>query len=165
VKVASDIIISSASFGGAPINGGVDVQGATGSILNNRVITHPAGIGVSAGVGIAVPSNSTVIGNSVENFSIGIWPLGDSNTITSNQVILAGSAIVISASDNVVENNLLFTNTQGGAGVSFDCTATSNTVIKNIINDSFSGIVDAPATNMITPNSFSNVTNVISGTC
>jgi hypothetical protein len=165
VNIISNAIISSSSFSGKPAFGGIDIQGAAGSILNNRVITHPAPAGVSAGAGIAFPSNSMVTGNTVENFSVGIWSLGSSNTIKSNQVSLAGSAIVISASNNVVENNFLFTNLNGAAGISFNCTGTGNTVIHNFINDADWGIVDIHGTNTVTPNSFSNVANAISGPC
>jgi hypothetical protein len=128
-------------------------------------MTHPAPAGISAGVGIAVPSNSTITGNTVENFTVGIWSLGTHNAIESNQVSLAGSAVVISASNNLVENNSLFTNLKDGAGISFNCTGTGNAVIHNFINDAYWGIVDIHGTNTITPNSFSNVRNVISGPC
>ncbi len=165
VNITSNSVISSTSFSGTPVYGGIDVQGSTGSILYNRVITHPAPAGVSAGVGIAFPANSTVTGNTVENFTVGIWSLGTSNTIKSNQVSLAGSAIVISASNNLVENNLLFPNLKDGAGISFNCTGTGNTVIHNLVNDALWGIVDIHGTNTVTPNSFSNVKNVISGPC
>ncbi len=166
VNIKSNSLISSTSFSGNPVYGGIDVQGAAGSVLNNRVITHPAKVGISAGTGIALPSNSKATGNTIENFSVGIWSLGSSNTIESNQVLLAGSAVVISASNNVVENNLLFTTTNGGAGISFNCTGTGNTVINNLVNDSYWGISDINGTtNTITPNSFSNVKNAISGPC
>jgi hypothetical protein len=39
-----------------------------GTISNNRVITHPAAPGVSAGTGIAFPSSSVVTGNTVDIF-------------------------------------------------------------------------------------------------
>ena len=165
VKITSNAVISASSFSGNPVFGGIDLQGATGSILYNRVITHPAPAGISAGVGIAIPSNSTITGNTVENFGVGIWALGTHNAIESNQVSLAASAVVISASNNLVENNSLFTNLKDGAGISFNCTGTGNTVIHNLVNDAYWGIVDIHGTNTITPNSFSNVRNVISGPC
>jgi len=165
VKITSNAVISASSFSGNPVYGGVDLQGAAGSILYNRVITHPAPAGISAGVGIAIPSNSTITGNTVENFTVGIWSLGTHNAIESNQVSLAGSAVIISASNNLVENNSLFTNLKGGAGISFNCTGTGNTVIHNFVNDAYWGIVDIHGSNTITPNSFSNVRNVISGPC
>jgi hypothetical protein len=164
VNITSNSVISSSSFSGNPVYGGIDVQGAAGSVLNNRVITHPASTGISSGTGIAFPSSSTVNGNTVENFTVGIWPLGNSNTIKSNEVSLAGSGIVISGSSNVVENNLLF-NLKGGAGISFNCTGSSNTVIHNFVNDAYWGIVDPHGTNTVSPNSFANVQNVISGPC
>jgi parallel beta-helix repeat protein len=139
VKITSNAVISASSFSGNPVHGGVDLQGATGSILYNRVITHPAPAGISAGVGVAIPTNSTITGNTVGNFTVGIWSLGTHNTIESNQVSLAGSAIVISASNNLVENNSLFTNLKGGAGISFNCTGSGNTVIHNLVNDAYWG--------------------------
>jgi hypothetical protein len=164
VKIASNSVISSSSFTGKPAYGGIDVQGATGSILNNRVLTHPAPPGVSTGAGIAFPSNSTVAGNTVVDFSVGIWSLGNANIIDSNEVSLAGSAVVVSGSGNVVEENVLFT-TVDGAGIDFNCTGTSNVVIHNLINQSDWGIVNLHGTNTITPNTFSNVNNMVSGPC
>jgi hypothetical protein len=164
VNITFNTVISSSSFSGPAVYGGIDIQGAEGSIMNNRVITHPAPAGVSTGVGVAFPTDTTVIGNTVANFSVGVWALGTSNTIKSNQVSLAGSAIVLSASSNIVQNNFLF-NLNGGAGISFNCTGTGNTVINNFVNDAFWGIVDPHGTNTISPNSFSNVTKVISGPC
>ena len=163
-NITFNTVISSSSFSGNAVAGGIDIQGAAGSIMNNRVVTHPASAGISAGVGIAFASNSIITGNTVANFSVGIWGLGTSNTIKSNQVTLAGSGIVLSASSNVVENNFLF-NLNGGAGISFNCTGTGNTVINNIVNDAVWGIVSPHGPNTISPNSFFNVTNVISGPC
>jgi parallel beta-helix repeat protein len=114
VNITFNTVISSSSFTGRAVFGGIDIQGAAGSIMNNRVVTHPASAGISTGVGIGFASNSTITGNTVANFSAGIWALGTSNTIKSNQVSLAGSAIILSASSNVVENNFLF-NLNGGA--------------------------------------------------
>jgi hypothetical protein len=166
VNIKSNSLISSSSFSGNPVFGGISVAGAAGSVLNNRVITHPPKVGRSAGTGIALLSNSKATGNTVENFSVGIWLVGGSNTMESNQVSLASSAVVISGSNNVVENNVLFTTIDGGAGISFNCTGTGNTVIHNLVNDSFLGLSGIPGTsNTITPNSFSSVTSVMSGPC
>lgn len=161
----SNSVISSSSFSGKPVYGGIDVQGAIASITNNRVLTHPASAGVSAGTGIAFASNSTVSGNTVVSFSVGIWALGNTNTINSNEVSLAGGAVVVSGSGNVVKNNFLFTTINGGAGVSFNCTGTNNIVTGNVINQSDWGIIDLHGSNTIIPNTFSNVTNMVSGTC
>jgi len=95
-NIMSNSVISSNQFNGNPVYGGIDVQGALGSVSNNRVITHPAAPGISSGTGIAFPSSSTVTGNTVENFTVGIWALGNSNTVKSNQVSLALAGIVIS---------------------------------------------------------------------
>jgi len=164
-NITSTSVISSSSFSGKPVYGGIDVQGATGSITNNRVLTHPAPAGVSAGTGIAFPSNATVSGNTVVSFSVGIWSLGDTNTITANEVSLAGSAVVVSGSGNVVKNNVLFTTINSGEGISFNCTGTNNIVTNNLINESYWGIIDLHGTNTITPNTFSNVTKIVSGSC
>jgi hypothetical protein len=165
VNIVSNSVISSSSFNGKPVYGGIDVQGAMGSITNNRVLTHPAPAGVSAGTGIAFSSNSTVSGNTVVSFSVGIWSLGNTNTINSNEISLASGAVVVSGSGNVVKNNFVFTTVNGGAGISFNCTGTNNVVTGNLINQSDWGIIDLHGTNTIVPNTFSNVTNMVSGTC
>ena len=164
VNIASNSVIGSNAFSGNPVYGGIDVQGAVGSIANNRVITHPAPPGISAGVGVAFPSSSVVTGNTVENFSVGVWALGNSNTVKSNQVSLAGAGIVISGSNNTVETNS-FLNLSGGTGIDFNCTGTGNTVIHNLINDASWGISSSHGSNTISPNSYSNVANLISPPC
>ena len=164
VNIASNSVISSNSFSGNPAYGGIDVQGAAGSIANNRVITHPALPGISAGVGVAFPSSSVVTGNTVENFTVGVWALGNSNAVKSNQVLLAGTGIVISGSNNNVQTNSLL-NLSGGTGISFNCTGTGNTAIHNLINDASWGIASSHGSNTITPNSYSNVANMISPPC
>jgi hypothetical protein len=165
VNITSNSVVHSNSFSGNPAYGGIDVQGAMGTISNNRVITHPAPPGVSAGTGIAFPSSSVVTGNTVENFSVGIWALGNSNSVKTNQVSLTGAAIVISGDSNDVENNSLLNLTRdGGAGISFNCTGTSNTVIHNLINDAAVGIVNHTG-NLISPNTYSNVAVQVSPPC
>ncbi len=157
VNIESNLVISSTTFGGNPVYGEIDVQGAVGSILNNQVITHPAPPGISAGVGIAGPSNMVVSNNMV--VGTGIWLLGDSNTIKANRVSFGGG-ITISGHHNTVQYNSTF-----GAGISFNCTGTLNTVTNNVINDSYWGILDDHGNNIISPNSFSNVTKLISPPC
>jgi hypothetical protein len=46
VNITFNTVISSSSFTGRAVSGGIDVQGAASSIMNNRVITHPASAGV-----------------------------------------------------------------------------------------------------------------------
>jgi len=165
VNITSNSVVHSNTFSGNPAYGGIDVQGAMGTISNNRVITHPAAPGVSAGTGIAFPSSSVVTGNTVENFSVGIWALGNSNSVKTNQVSLAGGAIVISGNSNDIESNSLLNLTRdGGSGISFNCTGTGNTVIHNLINDATVGIVNHSG-NTISPNTYSNVAVQISPPC
>ena len=165
VNITSNSVVHSNTFSGNPAYGGIDVQGAMGTILNNRVITHPAAPGVSAGTGIAFPSSSVVTGNTVENFSVGIWALGNSNSVKTNQVSLAGGAIVISGNSNDIESNSLLNLTRdGGSGITFNCTGTGNTVIHNLINDATVGIVNHSG-NTISPNTYSNVAVEISPPC
>jgi len=163
VNITSNSVIHSNTFSGKPAFGGIDVQGAMGTISNNRVITHPAAPGVSAGTGIAVPSSSIVTGNTVENFSVGIWALGNSNSVKTNQVSLAGGAIIISGNSNDIESNSLL-NLNGGSGISFNCTGTGNTVIHNLIDDAALGIENHSG-NTISPNTYSNVAAQISPPC
>jgi hypothetical protein len=162
VNINGNSVISSSSFSGAPVYGGIDVQGAAGSIAYNRVLTHPAPAGVSAGTGIAFPSDSKVIGNTVVSFTVGMWSLGNANTINSNDVSLAVGAIVISGSSNVIEYNVLFTTVDGGTAIGIDGAGTNNIVIHNLINEAEWGISADHYTNTITPNTFSNVTNMVS---
>ena len=106
VNIASNSVIHSNTFTGNPAYGGIDVQGATGTISNNRVITQPSAPGISAGVGIGLGSSIAVTVSTVENFSVGIW-VGNCNSMKGNQVSLAGAAIVISGNGHDVENNSL----------------------------------------------------------
>jgi hypothetical protein len=161
VNIKSNSVISSNTFSGNPVYGGIDLQGSAGSIVGNRVFTHPAPPGVSAGTGIALASNTVVSGNTVVNW--GIWELGDFNTIKSNMVSLPGGAIIVNGNHNMVQFNRIL-NTGGGTGVSFNCAGTANTVIHNIINDSDWGIINHPG-NTISPNSFSNVVGMVSPPC
>jgi len=165
VNIASNSVIHSNTFSGNPAYGGIGVGGAMGTISNNRVITQPSTPGVSAGVGIDLASSIAVSGNTVENFSVGIWAEGNSNSVKRNQVSLAGTAIVISGHGNDVENNSLLNLTRdGGAGISFNCTGTNNTVIHNLINDASQGISNHSG-NTISPNTYSNVAQVITSPC
>lgn len=156
VNISSNMVVSSTIFGANPVYGEIDIQGATGSIRNNQVITHPAPPGISAGTGITGPSNMVVSNNTV--VGTGIWLLGDSNTITGNKVAFGGG-ITVSGQNNTVRNNTIF-----GDGISFNCTGTMNTVIKNVINDSVIGISNHPG-NIISPNTFVNVGTLVSPLC
>jgi hypothetical protein len=129
---------------------------AVGTISENAVINR-----VVQGVGIGVLSNTVISNNTVTGW--GIWPLGDSNIIKLNRVSLAGG-ITISGQDNTVQYNTI-ANLDGGSALSFNCTGTSNTVTHNVINESYWGIIDDHGGNTITPNSFSNVTKIISPPC
>jgi hypothetical protein len=156
VNIESNIVISSTTFGGSPVYGEIDIQGATGVVRNNQVVTHPAPPGISAGTGIAGASNLVVSNNFVEG--TGIWLLGDSNTITGNRVAFGGG-IIVSGQNNIVRYNSIF-----GDGISFNCIGTMNTVINNTINDSFTGIQDHPG-NIISPNTFINVGTLVLPPC
>jgi hypothetical protein len=163
VNIKSNSVISSNTFSGKAVNAGISVQGTAGSITGNRVITHPASAGVSPGIGIVFTSNTTVSNNTVENWFI--WALGDSNLIKANTVSLFSTGLVISGNNNTAQNNLILDITDGGAGISFNCTGTGNTVTHNIINDSDLGIIDDPGGNVVSPNSFSNVTSLVFPPC
>ena len=156
VNIVSNSVISSNTFSGNAVYGGIDLQGSAGSVSNNRVITHPARPGVSTGVGIAFASNTVVSGNTVENW--GIWGLGGSNVVKGNMVSL--SSITASGSNNLVQYNLLF----NGGGISLSCDGTSNNVTHNIINDVDVGITGVNAGDVVTPNSVSNVA-IVSSQC
>jgi len=156
VDIRSNVVESSTVFGAAPVYGEIDVQGAAGSIVGNRVITYPAEPGISSGTGIVLTSNTVVSGNTVINS--GIIELGDSNIITGNNV-LWGGGITVTGKNNSVQRNSLF-----GYGIGFNCTGTSNTVTNNTINDSDYGITDHPG-NTIAPNWFLNVARMVSPPC
>ncbi len=142
---------------------GIDMD-ATGTISNNTVLSNPAPPATSQGVGIAFKSNMVVTGNTVIGWGAGIWPIGDSNIIKSNHVSKAGGGITLSGTNNDVENNFL-ANFPGGAGISFNCTGSGNTVIHNQVNDAYWGIIDPHGVNTISPNPFTNVQTLVSGSC
>jgi hypothetical protein len=162
--IRSNEIVTSSSFSGSSAPNGIILY-SSGRIGNNRVITHPQPPGISANTGISVQSEVIVANNTVENFTIGVWLLGDSNSVTSNRVLLAGGAVVISGHKNDVEHNSFANLPNGGAGISFNCTGTGNIVIHNIVNDAYWGIVDPHGTNTQSPNTFTNVANLISPPC
>ena len=156
VNIESNVVDSSIGYGGNPVAGEIDVQGATGAIRNNEAITHPAPPGISAGVGVAGPSNMVVANNFV--VGSGIFLLGDSNAITGNRVAFGGG-ITVMGQNNTVRYNSVF-----GDPISFNCTGTGNTVIDNTIRDSNVGIVNHPG-NVISPNTFVNVGILIVPPC
>jgi hypothetical protein len=161
VNINSNSVVGSNSAGGNPSGEGIDIS-SPGTISSNSVISNPAPPAVSAGTGIVFASNAVVTNNTVEGW--GIFAEGDSNTIKSNRVLKADGGIGIGGSNNDVEYNFLM-NFPGGAGISFDCTGSGNTVIHNTVNDAYWGIVNSPGTNTIAPNTFTNVANLSSPTC
>ena len=135
----------------------IDIDGI-GEISGNRLL------GPSMGIGIGFLSKLTISNNTIEGLGIGIWEVGESNAITSNQVSAAGEGIILSGNGNDVEHNHIM-NVSGGNGIHFNCTGTSNTVVHNTINDSRWGIGEDPGGNILAPNLFSNVSTVIGSTC
>ena len=136
-----------------------------GIVANNRVNTHLPPQGTSSGVGISVMSDASITNNTVEGFTVGIWPLGTNNTVNLNKVSLAEAAVVVSGSANTIQHNSFLHIIHGGEAIHFNCTGTANVVTHNIINDSYWGIIDDDGTNVIIPNSYFNVTNLVSPPC
>jgi len=160
---ANDVVTSSSFSGSAAPNGiGFVGAGAGGTVADNRVISHPQPPGISAGAGIEVESNVAIINNTVEGFTIGIWPLGDSNKVTSNRVSQVGFGIPIHGSNNDVEHNHLFNMVEG---IGLNCSSSGNIVIHNVINNVYFGIVEPHGTDTFAPNTFSNVANILSPPC
>jgi hypothetical protein len=141
---------------------GIDVYGV-GSVTDNSVSARP-GLAGGSGIGIATESGVTISNNTIAGMGIGIWPLGDSNVVTSNRISFASSGIVLSGTNNDVEYNFIQSGV-GGAGIDFNCTGTGNTVINNSINDAYWGVVNPAGANTTAPTSYSNVTNLTSGSC
>jgi hypothetical protein len=164
VDIHSNSVISSESLSGDPVSGGIDSD-AAGKIWGNRVLTGPQPLGTSSGVGISVASGMTIARNTVAGYTIGIGELGDSNTIKENRVSLAEGGIGVSGRNNVVQYNSILDVVHGGDAIGFNCTGTSNVVTHNVINDSYWGIIDDHGNNVLTPNSFSNVTKIVSPPC
>jgi hypothetical protein len=165
VVIEGNQIVTSDSFSGYAASG--IVLYSNGSITNNLVITHPQPAGVSAGTGIQTEANATVTGNTIVNFSIGIWLLEGSNTAKSNIISLAQSGIVISGDDNVVELNS-FTNddpSSVGYAIDFNCMGTGNTVINNTINDTYAAFGASSGPNTTSPNSYFNVPFIVGAGC
>jgi hypothetical protein len=142
----------------------INIDGV-GVIRNNSIATKPGGPG-SAGIGIAALSGLTIAQNTIAGMGIGIWTLGNSDNLFSNKVSYAEQAILISGTANDVEHNLLLgANPNSGAGIGFNCTGTGNTVIHNVVNDAFWGLFDTQSGNTTSPNTFTNVANISSGSC
>ncbi|MFZ1919679.1 MAG: right-handed parallel beta-helix repeat-containing protein [Terriglobales bacterium] len=160
VNIRSNAVVVSPSTS-LQING-IDIYGI-GTVSDNSVATRP-GLQGGAGIGIATESGVTISNNTIVGMVIGIWPLGNSNVVFSNRVSFANSAVVLSGTDNDVEHNHFYPG-EGGAGVDFNCTGTGNTVIHNLFNDADWGIVSSGGSNTVTPNSFSNVAQLISPPC
>jgi copper-binding protein NosD len=140
---------------------GIDIDGV-GTISGNRLISRQT----SAGIGVTVLSDATISNNTIMGFGIGIWPIGDSVTITSNKISLATAGIVLSGKGNIVRHNSIFNSINGGAAIQLGCSATThNTITHNVINDGFYGIINDNGTNIIMPNSFSNVVQLVSPPC
>ena len=96
---------------------------------------------------------------------IGIWTIGNSDNLLSNKVSWATAGIIVSATNNDVEHNLLFNINNGGSAISFNCTGSGNTVVHNVVNDAYYGIIDLHGSNTIAPNTFTNVQKLSSGSC
>jgi hypothetical protein len=155
VDINSNSVVGSNSANSNSPDEGIDMD-AAGKISNNSVPSNPALPATSQGVGIAFKSNMVVSGNTVIGWGADIWTVGDSNVIKLNRVSKAGGGITLSGNNNDVEHNFL-ANFPGGAGISFNCTGSGNTVIHNQVNDAYWGIVDPHGTNTVTPNTFTNV--------
>jgi hypothetical protein len=164
VNIHSNSVISSESLSGTAVSGGIDID-AVGKISGNSVLTGSQPLGTSSGVGIAVASNMTVTFNTVAGYTIGIWEIGDSNIIKDNRISLAEGGITLSGHNNIVQYNSIVDILHGGDAIGFNCTGTSNVVTHNNINDSYWGIISDHGNNVITPNSFSNVTRIVSPPC
>jgi putative cofactor-binding repeat protein len=165
VAIEGNQIVTSDSFSGYAATG--IVLYSNGSITDNLLITHPQPAGVSAGTGIQTEANATITGNTIENFTIGIWLLEGSNTAKSNTISLAQSGIVISGDDNIVELNS-FTNddpTNVGYAIDFNCTGTGNTVINNTISDTYAAFGASSGPNTTSPNYYFNVPFIVGAGC
>ena len=138
----------------------IDIDGI-GMISGNRLISRQT----SSGIGVAVLSGMTISNNTVVGFGIGIWPVGDSVTITSNKISLATAGIVLSGTGHVVQHNSIFDTINGGAAIQFGCDSKQHTIIHNVINDSLIGIIHGDSTNVISPNAFSNVERLTQPAC
>jgi hypothetical protein len=143
---------------------GIDVYGV-GSITDNSIAAKPGLAAVGNGIGIATESGVTVSNNTIAGILVGIWPLINSNTVTSNRISFATTGIILTGADNNVEYNFIQSGgIIGGTGIDFNCTGTGNTVINNSINDADWGLLNLGGANTVAPNSYANVAN-LSGGC
>jgi len=158
--ISSNVLVASSSFTGAAPNG--IVLYARGTVSGNLVISHPQPPGISAETGITVQSNVVVTNNTVEAFTIGIWPLGDSNKVLSNKLLQVSLGIAVNGSNNDVEHNNMTGLPNGGAGIGLNCASSGNIVIHNVVNDSFWGILQTHSGDTTSPNKFFNVARILS---
>jgi hypothetical protein len=136
----------------------IDIDGVgliSGNSLVSPSLIHEGILGLS---GIKISNNT------IQGFQGGIAVLGTSNTITSNKISLFEGGIVILGQNNVVQQNSLM-NSNEGTAIEFNCTGTANYVTQNIINDVARGVDEDPGGNTVTPNSFTNVVNIIVPNC
>jgi hypothetical protein len=136
---------------------GISIDGI--ATISGNVVTNLAGRGVGIGGG----SDTTISNNTVTGWPI--WALGNSNIIKSNRVSRSEWGIIISGQNNVVQFNKITDVARGGGAINFNCTGTSNTATHNIINEADWGIIADHGGNITSPNSFSNVNNIVSPQC
>ena len=163
VSITSNVVITS-TVGAQSAPNGIDSY-APGVISGNRILTQFQPGGTSSGTGIYVVSNTTVSNNTIAGFTVGISLAGNANTARSNNVSLAGTGMFILGNGNTVEQSYIMNLLSGGEAFAFHCSGSSNTVIHNVVNDSYWGIIEDPGTNIISPNTFSNVAQLISPPC
>jgi hypothetical protein len=159
-NIRSNAIISTNSLTGEPAGGGI-YSNALGEIVGNHIFTQQP----PQGVGIEVQSNLTVSSNTIDGFILGIWDLGDSNTIEHNTMSLVGGGIGVSGNNNLVQYNSMINLPNGASAIGFNCTGTSNTVIHNNINEASVGILNDPRGNVLTPNLYANVMRITLSSC
>lgn len=142
--------------------------GATGSFIENRVANHVYTVcssqsscpAVSTNIVIDNSSGVTVRGNVTINGQVGIFVLGDNNTVQNNNIadnLIFDGIDLLGNNDKALNNSIFHTD---GSGISV--AGTGDTVSGNVINEASVGIFKGSGTTLSGGgNTFYNVPVII----
>ena len=172
--ISGNYVVGAGPTSGAAENGIQVSDGATGSVLNNKVIDdiYTGPIYGAGGILVYDSGSITIQGNTVSDTQLGITVYSDGllnadqNMIVSNTVSATHlfDAIDVCSNDNVVKSNTVFQ--ADGAGVHIDSTCTEggnptgngNSLTGNVVNEACAGVLQGTGSgNTLTTNNSYNV--------